>query len=234
MRPLNSSVRYFLVQRLRISNKKATELICSGQVLVNDQPASVHQKIQPEDSIIVGNEEIRAGKRFTYWKYYKPRSVETTLNREIPDNLHTVLYLPPGLFPIGRLDKESEGLLLFSDNGRIFNKTLMTERHEKEYLVEVDRNLEHEHIRRLSSGIEIMGYTTRPCSVEKIGDKSFRIILTEGKNRQIRRMCYKLNLEVTRLTRVRIMHIGLDGLFPGLQTSLSEHEQARLLQTLKL
>lgn len=232
MRQLDSSVRYFLVQKLQISNKKAVELICSQKVLVNNLPATVHQRIKPEDSISVEGREIRPAKKFIYWKYYKPRGIETTLNRDIPDNLHTVLSLPSDVFPVGRLDKDSEGLLILSNDGRIFNKTLMTNTHEKEYLVYVDQPLTATQIIRLASGVLIMGYKTRPCLVEKISSHSFRIVLTEGKNRQIRRMCHKLNLKVTHLTRIRIMHLTTEGLFPGLQTIMTDKEQSELLRQL--
>ena len=232
MRQLDSSVRYFLVQKLRISNKRAIELIISGKVLINNIPATILQKIQPEDSITVEGKEVRSGKKFIYWKYYKPRGIETTLNSNIPNNLHTVLSLPADVFPVGRLDKESEGLLILSDDGRIFNKTLMSKEHEKEYLVQVDQPLLDTQIARLASGIVIMGYKTRSCAVNKISSHSFRIVLTEGKNRQIRRMCHKLNLKVTRLIRTRIMNITTEGLFTGLQTTMSEQEKTELFRQL--
>jgi len=234
VRQLDSSVRYFLVHKLRISNKKANELICSGKVLINNLPVTVHQKIYPEDCVVVENREIRPGKKFIYWKYYKPRGIETTLNREIPGNLHSVLTLPTDVFPVGRLDKESEGLLILSNDGRIFNKTLMSGDHEKEYLVQVDQALQDEQIARLASGIVIMGYKTRPCQVTRTASHSFRIILTEGKNRQIRRMCHKLNLNVLHLTRTRIMNITTEGLFPGLQTTMTEKEKSALFRQLGL
>src|SRR6476620_3324099 len=210
MRPLNTSAKYFLVQKLRLSNKEATAIILAKRLLVNGQPAQLNQSLNPEDEVTLDGKILKAAKRFIYLAYYKPRGIETTLNPEIPDNLTQALNFPERVYPIGRLDKKSEGLLLLTNNGSIFDKILHSEqKQEKEYVVRVDKSLTEEAIATLASGVEIMGRKTRPAQVKQLDEFTFNIILTQGLNRQIRRMCYKLGYEVLELKRVRIVNVHL-------------------------
>jgi 23S rRNA pseudouridine2604 synthase len=218
-------LQYFLVKRLQISNKSALKLILEGKVLVNEQSVWKNVVINVEDSVVHEEQILQQGKKFLYVAFYKPRGIETTLNREIADNLKSILPFEEELFPVGRLDKESEGLLLLTNDGRLFDKTLRSEHQtEKEYLVKVDKEINDDFIQKMSAGIIILGKMTLPCKVEKIDNFSFKIILVQGLNRQIRRMCYKLGYEVERLIRRRIGKIGIGNLSPNEYRYLSFEE----------
>lgn len=206
-------LQYLLVKRLQISNKNALALILEGKVFVNDIPALENVVINPEDSVVYEEQVLKEGKPFLYIAYYKPRGIETTLNLEIEDNLKAILPFEEELFPVGRLDKESEGLLILTNDGRLFDKTLRSEHQtEKEYLVTVDKTIDENFIQKMSEGITILGRKTLPCRVEKVNEFTFKIILIQGINRQIRRMCYKLDYEVLQLVRVRIGEVKLEDL----------------------
>jgi 23S rRNA pseudouridine2604 synthase len=209
-------LQYLLVKRLNISNKSALVLILEGKVLVNEQLVRENVVINPEDKVVFDGQILQDGKQFLYIAFYKPRGIETTLNTEIDDNLKSILPFEEELFPVGRLDKESEGLLLLTNDGRLFDKTLRSEHQtEKEYLVKVDKEIDDDFIQKMSNGIMILGKMTLPCRVEKVDGFSFKIILIQGINRQIRRMCYKLGYAVLQLIRVRIGEIALEDLSPN-------------------
>ncbi|PWK29412.1 23S rRNA pseudouridine2604 synthase [Arcicella aurantiaca] len=209
-------LQYLLVKRLRISNKNALTLINEGKVLVNNAEVFENVVINPEDSVVFEEQILQEGKTFLYVAFYKPRGIETTLNLEIEDNLKAILPFKEELFPVGRLDKESEGLLVLTNDGRLFDKTLRSEHQtEKEYLVIVDKIIDEDFVQKMSAGITILGKKTLPCRVEKIDDFTFKIILIQGINRQIRRMCYKLDYGVLKLVRVRIGEVELKDLAPN-------------------
>jgi 23S rRNA pseudouridine2604 synthase len=218
-------LQYLLVKRLKISNKSALALILGGKVFVNEQSVWENIVINLEDSVVYEGQILQEGKKFLYVAFYKPRGIETTLNIEIADNLKAILPFEEELFPVGRLDKESEGLLLLTNDGRLFDKTLRSEHQtEKEYLVTVDKEIDEDFIQKMSVGIMILGKMTLPCQVEIIDKFSFKIILVQGLNRQIRRMCYKLGYEVERLIRRRIGKIGIGNLSPNEYRYLSFEE----------
>ena len=209
-------LQYLLVKRLNISNKNSLTLILEGKIKINGLFIFENIVLNLEDSVIFEEQILQEGKEFFYIAFYKPRGIETTLNIDIQDNLKDILPFKEALFPVGRLDKESEGLLILTNDGRVFDKTLRSEHQiEKEYVVKVDREIDEDFIQNMSSGINILGKITLPCRVEKIDSFSFRIILIQGINRQIRRMCYKLNYEVLQLIRVRIGDIKLEELKPN-------------------
>lgn len=209
-------LQYLLVKRLNISNKNALTLILEGKLSVNDMQVFENIEVTLEDKIVFENQILQVGKQLLYIAFYKPRGIETTLNTDIPNNLKDILLFEEKLFPVGRLDKKSEGLLLLTNDGRLFDKTLRSEHQtEKEYLVKVDKEITDDFIQKMSSGIIILGKTTLPCSVEKLDNFTFKIILVQGINRQIRRMCYKLSYEVLELKRVRIGNILLRELSPN-------------------
>ena len=209
-------LQYFLVKRLNISNKSALTLILGGNIKINGQVITENTVINPEDSIVFDEQILQEGKKYIYVAFYKPRGIETTLNQDVQDNLKDVLPFKEELFPIGRLDKESEGLLVLTNDGRTFDKTLRSEHQtEKEYLVKVNREINGNFIHKMSNGINILGKITLPCRVEKIDDYTFKIILIQGINRQIRRMCYKLGYEVLKLIRLRIGEVELENLQPN-------------------
>jgi 23S rRNA pseudouridine2604 synthase len=209
-------LQYFLVKRLSISNKNALSLILEGKIRINGISVFENIEINIEDKIVYENQILQEEKQLIYVAFYKPRGIETTLNSEIPDNLKDILPFNESLFPVGRLDKESEGLLLLTNDGRLFDKTLRSEHQtEKEYLVKVDQEITDDFICEMSSGVMILGKITLPCMVEKVDDFTFRIILIQGINRQIRRMCYKLGFKVLELKRIRIGDILLGDLSPN-------------------
>jgi 23S rRNA pseudouridine2604 synthase len=208
-------LQYFLVKRLNISNKSALKGILEGKTKINSKVVFENIVVNREDSIEFEGQVLQEGMQFVYIAFYKPRGIETTLNQEISDNLKDILPFNEELFPVGRLDKESEGLLILTNDGRTFDKTLRSEHQtEKEYLVRVDKEISDDFIHKMSNGINILGKTTLPCRVEKINNLTFKIILIQGINRQIRRMCYKLDYEVLQLIRVRIGEVALENLQP--------------------
>ncbi|MBP6386980.1 MAG: pseudouridine synthase [Pseudarcicella sp.] len=211
-----NKLQYFLVKKLQISNKEAIALIASNKVIVNGENCNENIILQKTDHVLLDKILLQEGKRLTYYAFNKPKGIETTLNENISNNLKTFFSTEYHLFPIGRLDKESEGLLIMTNDGDYYNQILKNDNTiEKEYLVKVNKSIEEDFVQKMSNGIKIMGKTTLPCVVEKISDDSFRIVLKQGLNRQIRRMCYKLNYEVLFLQRIRIDKIKLGDLEIG-------------------
>lgn len=209
-------LQYLLVKRLNISNKNALTLILEGKIKVNEQIVSENIVLNLGDSVTFKEQVLQEKKEFIYLAFYKPRGIETTLNGEIKDNLVDILPIKADLFPVGRLDKESEGLLILTNDGSLFDKTLRSEnKTEKEYVVTVSEKINDNFIVNMSKGVGILGKMTLPCQIEKVDNFTFRIILVQGMNRQIRRMCYKLGYEVSRLIRIRIGRIGLENLQPN-------------------
>jgi 23S rRNA pseudouridine2604 synthase len=211
-------LRSFLVQHLKLSNKEVLALLSSKKVLVNGTAANGASEISHNEEIIVNGKVIREKKNFVYIKFYKPRGIESTLNKHIPDNLTTVFTFPEKLFPVGRLDKESEGLMIFTNDGEYYKRIAdKNAKVEKEYVVTVNKPITKDFIEQMESGVKIMGKMTRPALLKaKLGAPTvFNLTLTEGMNRQIRRMCYKLGYEVERLVRVRIDKVELGKLKAG-------------------
>ena len=208
-------LQYLLVKKLNISNSQAKEIILSNMVLVNTEHVCDNIEILETDSVYYKNEIIQIGKKLIYVALYKPRGIECTLNEKIAQNLSTIINFNEKLFPVGRLDKESEGLLILTNDGYYFNKTINPASEvEKEYIVTVNKPITQEFILEMSKGVEILGQITLTCKMEILDEFTFRIILVQGLNRQIRRMCFKLNYMVTSLKRVRIGKINLENLQP--------------------
>lgn len=209
-------LRKLISRHFNISNAEADLLIGGGRVEVDGKKLPPAAKLFGHEEVRVDGKIIREGKKFSYVKFYKPRGIECTLNETIPENLLTAFHYPKKLFPVGRLDKESEGLLLMTDDGQFFKETAWSDKEkEKEYAVSVDKPVTAEFLQRMGEGVVIMGKRTRPAKIVQTGEFSFRIILTQGLNRQIRRMCYKLGYKVEQLIRLRIDWIELGNLQPG-------------------
>ncbi len=216
------------------SRRAADKLIEQGRITINGAQPELGVKVGPGDVVAVdgqpvgkkvGEEEM--GER-VYLALHKPVGIVCTTDLREQDNIIDFVKHPARVFPIGRLDKPSEGLILLTNDGDIVNKILRARNHhEKEYLVTVNRPIRGDFAQRMASGIPILGTVTRPCFVEQTGRQTFRIILTQGLNRQIRRMCEFLGYEVTRLKRIRIMNIGLD-LAEGEWRDLSAEELGEL------
>jgi 23S rRNA pseudouridine2604 synthase len=201
---------------MQISNAYAKELIAANFILVNAVNVNDNILIKETDRVEVNGKIIQEGKKIIYVALHKPRGIECTLNPEIPNNLKELINYDEKLFPVGRLDKESEGLLILTNDGYMFNKTINPKSEiEKEYIVTVNKSITDDFILKMGRGVEILGQTTLPCVVEKMEDFTFKIILVQGLNRQIRRMCYKLDYLVTSLKRVRIGSVLINNLQAG-------------------
>jgi 23S rRNA pseudouridine2604 synthase len=197
------------------SRREADRLIDAGRVTINDIVPEMGTKVTPDDVVKVDGEVIGERKKdFVYLAFNKPVGIVCTTDTRVEkDNIIDYINYPKRIFPIGRLDKPSEGLILLTDDGDIVNKILRaSNNHEKEYIVTVDQPISQTFIERMAGGIylEDLGKRTKTCEVKKIDKYTFSIILTQGLNRQIRRMCEYLNYEVQSLKRVRIMNIKLD------------------------
>ena len=194
------------------SRRKADDYISDGRVYINGKPALLGSKVSIEDEISVDGEIIQnKDKKKVYIAFNKPVGIECTGNHKVKDNIIDYINHKERLFTIGRIDKQSEGLILLTNDGDIVNNVLRAEnRKEKEYIVTVNKKITTEFIDKMRKGVRIMGRITRKCVVKKIHENRFKIILTQGMNRQIRRMCEVLGYRVTKLKRVRIMDIHLD------------------------
>ena len=195
------------------SRRAGDKLIESGRVLINNEPATLGQKIIVTDEIKIDDKVVEVkSKRKIYLALNKPIGIVCTTDTRVEkDNIIDFINYPERIFPIGRLDKPSSGLILLTNDGDIVNKILRTEHnHEKEYLVRVDKPLSQTIIDRMSKGVPILDTITKECEIKKISTNEFKIILTQGLNRQIRRMCEYFNYKVVSLERTRIMNIKLD------------------------
>lgn len=209
-------IRHYIVQNFGFTNKEATSIILSGRLTVNGETVTENILFDDSFDIYLDNELLKAKTNYKYIAFYKPRGIETTHNVDIESNLTTVFNFDKHLAFAGRLDKESEGLLILSDDGKYIQAMSNPQKEkEKEYIVTVHRPIQDDFIDRMSQGVDIVIAKTKSCFAEKISETQFRIILTEGKNRQIRRMCKALGYVVEQLIRVRIDTVKLEGLNPG-------------------
>ena len=196
------------------SRRVADRLIEEGKVTINGKIPEKGSKIEEGDQVEVKGQRIEklTQQKKIYLAFNKPVGIVCTTNRTVePDNIIDFINYPKRIFPIGRLDKPSKGLIFLTNDGDIVNKILRARNnHEKEYIVSVNRPIDREFIQSMSNGVKILDTITKNCLVEKLGPKKFKIILTQGLNRQIRRMCESLGYEVRSLKRVRIMNIKLD------------------------
>lgn len=214
------------------SRREADKWIDAGRVTCNGQVAALGTRIADGDVVCIDGAPIGAKKKQVYIALNKPVGVTCTTEAHIEDNIIDLVGCAERIFPIGRLDKDSEGLILLTNNGDIVNEILRSENnHEKEYLVMVDRPITDLSLKMMAGGVKIMGELTKPCQVERIDAKSFRMILTQGLNRQIRRMCSALGYKAQRLQRVRIMNIHLGALHPGDWRHLTAAELSGLLSS---
>lgn len=203
----------FLSEAGYCSRRAADKLIDEGRVTINGVVPEMGTKVNPNDEVHVDGKHITNTKtEFVYLALNKPIGIVCTTDTRVEkDNIIDFINYPKRIFPIGRLDKPSEGLILLTDDGDIVNKILRaSNNHEKEYIVTVDTPISQTFVERMSKGVPILDTVTRKCKVKRLSTYEFKIILTQGLNRQIRRMCEYLNYEVTALKRVRIMNIKLD------------------------
>ncbi len=224
--------KFFTAQGI-CSRREADRLIEEGRIAINGRIARLGDKVGPNDVVTRDGHVIRRNVEGVYIKYHKPVGVITTSEPHVKRNIIAEIGHPSRIFPVGRLDKDSSGLILLTNDGDIVNAILRTEYgHEREYVVQVDREFDERFLERMAAGVMVLGKRTKPCTVVRLGSRRFRIVLTEGRNRQIRRMCQALGYRVVSLQRVRIMHITLDGLRPGQWKNLTEQERSKLFRAL--
>ena len=211
------------------SRREADALIEKGKVTINGVVAVQGTKVNEGDIVEVSGRKIRPDDDMIYIAFNKPLGVTCTTDKRDPSNIIDYIGFDERIFPVGRLDKNSSGLILLTNDGSIVNKLLRAENgHEKEYLVTVNRPYDKEFIKSMESGVPVLGQLTLPCKLKPSGDRTFKIILHQGLNRQIRRMCEALGIEVLRLKRERIGNLSL-GLLPcGKYRYLSEKDVKKI------
>lgn len=216
------------------SRRQADTLIGEGRVTINGVRAKVGMQVAEGDDVRLDGDRVgqaRKKKKPVYIALNKPVGITCTTERHVAGNIIDFVDHPERVFPIGRLDKDSEGLILLTNDGDVVNEVLRAEhQHEKEYIVTVDHAITPDFVQRMAAGVRLSDATTRPCKVQSIAPKTFRIILTQGLNRQIRRMTEALGYTVEGLRRVRIMHIHLGELPLGRWRQLSPPEVERLFR----
>jgi 23S rRNA pseudouridine2604 synthase len=220
----------YLAERGLCSRREADAWIAAGRVALNGAPALLGTPVAPGDVVTVDGRAVGEEARHVYLALHKPVGIECTTDRRVRHNIIDFVGYPQRIFPIGRLDKDSAGLILLTNNGDIVNQLLRAEnRHEKEYVVAVDRPVTADFLAALAAGVPILGRLTQPCRTARVGRNTFRIVLTQGMNRQIRRMCEHYDYTVRDLQRVRIVNIELGALPVGRWRVLARRELEQLL-----
>lgn len=216
------------------SRREADALITAGRVSINGTTAELGSNVAEGDVVMLDGKRIGVRPDLVYIALNKPVGITSTTERHIQDNIIDFVKHPKRIFPIGRLDKDSEGLILLTNDGDIVNKILRAENnHEKEYIVTVNKPITQEFLKGMAAGVQILGTKTKPCKITKLNDRSFNIILTQGLNRQIRRMCQAFEYRVVTLKRIRIMNITLGSLKIGQWRNLTSEELKELKALLK-
>lgn len=223
-------INKFISETGYCSRREADKLVESGKVTINGLVAVLGSQAEEGDDVRIQGRPLQdKKKKHVYIALNKPVGITSTTELHIKGNIVDFVGHKERIFPIGRLDKDSEGLILLTNDGDIVNKILRSEgKHEKEYIVTVDRPLTESFLSGMSSGVKILGEMTLPCQVTRMSERVFRIILTEGKNRQIRRMCSAFGYEVRKLQRIRIMNIRLGSQRVGSWRDLNEKERDEL------
>ena len=225
--PQGIRINKYLSEAGHCSRRAADKLLEQGRITINGVKPEMGTRVQPDDVVAVDGEAIGGPQEERILiAYHKPIGIVcTTDQRREKDNIIDAIRFPTRIFPIGRLDKMSEGLIFLTNDGDIVNKILRARnQHEKEYVVTVNREFDETFLSMMASGVAILDTVTRPCEVEAITKRTFRIVLTQGLNRQIRRMCEALGYRVVKLCRERIMNVELGDLAVGTYRHLDDHE----------
>lgn len=226
-------INKFLSETGIISRRGADKWIEEGKVTINGELATVGSQVADGDIVCVDGKPVTKEQKLVYIMLNKPVGITSTTEQHIKGNVVDFVNHPLRIFHIGRLDKDSEGLLLLTNDGDIVNEILRAEnKHEKEYIVQVDKPITEKFLKEMAAGVEILDTKTLPCKVERISSNVFKIILTQGLNRQIRRMCSALGYNVKRLQRIRIMNIKLGNLKVGQWRDLTDKERTELFSLL--
>lgn len=215
------------------SRKEANKIIEEGRVIVNGELAFPGQWVEEYDDILLDGEKLKPKERI-YIALNKPVGITCTAANEVKDNVIQYMNYPEYIFPVGRLDKLSQGLILMTNDGDLANGILEADNNkEKEYIVTVDKEFDDKFIEGMSNGVDIGGVITRPCKVTRINNNTFNIILTQGLNRQIRRMSKAFGFNVVKLERIRIMNVKIDGIEYGKWRKLTDKEVWELRENIK-
>lgn len=226
-------INKFLSETGMVSRRGADKWVEAGRVKINNELATIGSRVEATDKVYVDNKLVEREQQLVYIVLNKPVGITSTTEQHIEGNVVDFVNHPLRIFHIGRLDKDSEGLLLLTNDGDIVNEILRAENHhEKEYIVQVDHPITDEFLQKMSSGVPILDTITLPCRVEKISRYVFRIILEQGLNRQIRRMCSALGYNVKQLQRIRIMNIKIGNLKVGQWRDLTVNEKDTLFKLL--
>lgn len=215
------------------SRREADKLIDAKRVTINGIVAELGSTVSPGDDVRIDGNPLGAKKKHVYIALNKPVGITCTTELHVKGNIVDFVNHPERIFPIGRLDKDSQGLILLTNDGDIVNKILRAENnHEKEYIVTVDKPVTANFLHGMANGVRILGTVTKPCKVTKVNERVFNIVLTQGLNRQIRRMCQAFGYQVRQLQRVRIMNIRLGNLKIGQWRNLTSEELKELNKNL--
>ncbi len=216
------------------SRREADKLIEQGKVTINGKVAQIGERVNQNSRVIVNKQLISHVNDKVYIALNKPVGIVCTADLREPNNIVSFINYPARIYPIGRLDKDSEGLILLTSDGDVVNKILRAQgKHDKEYEVEVDKPVTQEFLDRMAKGVPVLGQKTLPCTTRKTGPRTFRIILIQGLNRQIRRMCEYLGYNVINLKRLRIMNINLGKMRAGQWRTLTDKEMRDLFYSLE-
>jgi len=224
-------INKYMAESGMCSRREADKLVADGKVYIDGVQAVMGSKVLPGQKVTVKGQDIKKNEDLVLIAFNKPVGIVSTTDKREKDNIIDYINYGKRIFPIGRLDKESEGLILLTNDGDIVNKILRAGNyHEKEYVVTVNKDITPEFLKAMGSGVPILDTVTRPCKIEQIDKKVFKIILTQGLNRQIRRMCEALGYRVRSLIRIRIMNIKLNHLKSGTYRNLTPKELEELRQ----
>jgi 23S rRNA pseudouridine2604 synthase len=226
-------INKYISESGKSSRRGADKLISEGRVTINGKVAKIGAQVEPGDDVRVSGNPIRMARNNVYIALNKPVGITSTTEKNVKGNIVDLVNHPLRIYNIGRLDKDSDGLILLTNDGDIVNEILRAEnKHEKEYIVSVDKPITPEFLKAMSEGVKILGTKTLPCEVIQLSKFDFQITLTQGLNRQIRRMCAELGYDVYRLQRTRIMNIHLGNLPLGQWRDLSKKERNQLFKEL--
>jgi len=227
-------INKFLSEAGICSRREADRYIMEGKVTIDGVVAQIGSKVKKDSVVTFCGKPVKREEKLVLIAFNKPVGIVCTTDPREPDNIIDYIGYGSRIYPIGRLDKDSEGLILLTNDGNIVNKILRAEyRHEKEYIVTVNKEITSEFIKAMSSGVPILDTVTNPCKVKQLDKNTFNIILTQGLNRQIRRMCEYLGYRVTSLKRIRIMNIRLGRLKTGAWRNVTDKELEELVKHFK-
>jgi 23S rRNA pseudouridine2604 synthase len=230
---VNLRINKYISESGKASRRGADKLIIEGRVTINGSIAKIGSQVEPGDDVRVNGNPIGIAKNNVYIALNKPVGITSTSEKQVKGNIIDLVNHPLRIHHIGRLDKDSEGLILLTNDGDIVNEILRAEnKHEKEYIVSVDKPITPTFLKQMSEGVKILGTKTLPCEVTQLSKFVFQITLTQGLNRQIRRMCEELGYDVYRLQRTRIMNIHLNNLPIGQWRDLTKKERNQLFTDL--